>query len=164
MAQPSSPADARRELTLLEQQIRDNRIALGLPVPEQERLEKSRAGGAAPAAPPPADDAADHAMEPPVTPSAAAPAREYSPASGLTGREPSGTGARYSKSRPAQSDEDSCAPNCRYTKAICHAADRICGLARYLGEEDALRRCERAQSDCKEARKATRGEDCDDCG
>ena len=164
MAPPASPADARRELSLLEQQIRANRVALGLSVPERERPEKSAAGAA------PAEEPADHAPAAPRMPSPPpAPAARLAPDAeesvGVSGRTPGGTGGRYTGGRqPAQSDEDSCAPNCRYTKAICHAADRICGLARYLREADATRRCERARSDCKEARKATEGENCDDCG
>jgi len=150
MPPPSSPREARQQMDQLEQMIRDNRVALGLPAQEEVTIATGRAtGGAEPAAPrapgpPPA-------MAPPEP--ASADAAEEAPLA-RESRAPS-SGWRATRRH--------CAPGCRYTKAICQAAGRICGLARYLGDEDASRRCQRAERDCRDARRATASRDCDDC-
>lgn len=141
---PSSPAEARRELVELEASIHHNRLALGLPA----RAEADQAQGVASPGPSEASQA-----EPP-----AAPAAESPPPAPVAAE-------KVSRAEATSADEEAdCSPGCRYTRAICHAAERICTLARYLGEEDAHRRCRRAQQDCRDARQATRDASCDDCG
>jgi hypothetical protein len=139
-AAPSSPAQGRTELAELEGEIARNRVALGLPartdkteIAADQTEHLAAAGQAEPSAPPPA----------------AAPA----PAERVAQAKSSGGSAR----------EEACNVDpCRYTKAICDAAARICDIARYLGDGDARSRCGRAQQDCSDARRTT-GDRCPGC-
>lgn len=154
MPPPSSPGEARQQMDQLEQMIHDNRVALGLPAREEVEIAAGKAsGGAEPAAPRPAIPA------PEAPPTMAPP----SPASTDAADEPRAMESREPGSGWRRASRRHCAPGCRYTKAICQAAGRICGLARYLGDDDASRRCQRAERDCRDARRATASRDCDDC-
>ncbi len=138
-APPSSPRAARVELADLEKRIDNARASLGLPA----RAEKSAGEDGTPAAAEP-----DLAFEP------------DDPAPASTSEPPR---AR----RPADQEEDqervsACSDNCRLSRAICHAARRICSIAGYLGDQDAAGRCKQARRDCKEARQA-KSEDCSGC-
>jgi|GEM_PF-4954369 hypothetical protein len=50
---------------------------------------------------------------------------------------------------------------CRHVKAICRAAKRLCRLANYLADEDSLKRCQKANEGCRDARD-TQQRSCDD--
>ena len=136
---PSSPAEARAELDRLERKIGQARSSLGLPV----RTEKAAADGA------PAAGEPDLAFEPAAPPSPAPAAKP-----------------RVTESDPDQEESrqelNACSDNCRLSRAICHAARRICSIASYLGDADAASRCKRARRDCKDARQA-KPEDCSGC-
>lgn len=122
---PSSPEAARAEIDDLERLIAGGRRQLGLPGHDEGAAQ----GGAdvAPERVLPAEPA-----PPPPAAAAEAPARE---------------------STAATADE--AVDPCRHTRAICHAARRICQLADYLAEDDARQRCARAQQDCAAARQRT---------
>ena len=123
-----SVADPGSELAALEGEIARARHALGLPPRPRREVVGGREGAQ--------DGATSLKAEP--------PAREPGPSASVEAAE-SGEGAAGQK-----------APDlCRHTRAICHAARRICGLADYLGEADARGRCRRAQEDCTEARRHT---------
>ena len=130
---PASPVEARGELARLEQKIEGARKALGL-----SPRAKEIAGGE-------------------VTRAKSDPGLTFEP-------EP----APQSAARPEAASEtdgeprSACSDNCRLSRAICHAARRICSIAGYLGDEDAAGRCKRARQDCREARKA-KPEDCSGC-
>jgi len=151
MPPPQTPAEARQQMEQLERMIEDNRVALGLPARQEPEQTQARhaapaapsAGGAEAPRPESADDAVTYAPEP------CAPA----PAAKASAR----MEERHYEDRPT------CTPGCRYAKAICGAAERICNLARYLGEPDARHRCQRAQQDCRAARRATAAQACDEC-
>jgi hypothetical protein len=152
MPPPSSPTEARQQMEQLERMIRDNRVALGLPASRSGEVtatgEDAETGEQVQAG-------AKH-VEPAVRPALPSPPPAMAPP------EPP---ARMAESVSSGGrSEPTCAPGCRHTRAICEAAERICGLARYLGEDDAFRRCEQARRDCRDARHATAGRDCDDCG
>ena len=138
---PSSPAQGREELAQLEGEIATDRVALGLPPRAEEKTataaDQSAHGGAEAFAPAPS------ASPPPP----AAPAER----------------AAVNSAAGGAAKEDVCTVDpCRYTRAICAAATRICDIARYLGDEDARGRCGRAQQDCSEARRVTR-DNCPGC-
>ena len=132
-APPASPREARAELARLESQINSARATLGLP----QRAEKT-AGGDAESNPPDSLQFAPPDEAPQVM---ARPSSE--------------------EERDRQ-DQSACSDNCRISRAICHAARRICSITSYLGDQDAAGRCKRARRDCKEARQA-KPEDCSGC-
>jgi hypothetical protein len=163
---PSTKGEARMELAELDRQISERRAALGLgprlalaelaPPGGPQRATKSTAGGEAPAAP---AAPREEAIQP-------APAAKPSPPAAHESSD-----AVYATAVGSSEEDDEqerrlarCQQNksCRFTKAICHAAERICRLARFLSESDAQKRCLRAQRDCSDARKATAGT-CSDC-
>jgi hypothetical protein len=126
---PASPAAAQSELATLERQIDGARASLGLE-PRADRAEALKLGEQAtrPDRPP----APEPVLAPPARTSASELASDRAERDGC-GRDP-----------------------CRYTRAICEAASRICEIARYLQEADARGRCGRALQDCQQARRATR--------
>lgn len=132
---PSSPAEGRAELAELEQQIEASRAALGLP---------PRPAGA----------------RPPAEPS---PAAEKEAANEAAAAQDSAARAPSYSTESAGASGDGCGQGpCRFTRAICEAASRICDIARYLGDQEAQGRCSRAQQDCAEARRSTR-QSCPGC-
>ena len=143
MSPPSSPAEGRQQLEELEGRIARDRVALGLaPRAPRPAADAARQEGADTAA------GATHEAKPAPAPApaeepAAAPARVT--ASKSRGEEEDAMDARCSERGP-----------CRYTRAICSAAERICVIAAYLADDDARRRCARARQDCTEARETTR--------
>jgi hypothetical protein len=137
---PSSPAAGRAEVAQLEQQIAGARAALGLPARTESFREPAQTAGDEVSAPAPAPSSASPPAAPPAEP---ASERRVARATGEVA---------------AAKKQDACEVDpCRYARAICQAASRICDLARYLGDQDALDRCGRARQDCAEARRATRG-------
>ena len=134
-ARPESPRQARAELARLERQIDGARKSLGLPSRADET-----AGAPAPASKSTADPAP--VFEPP-------PARASRP-------------AVAADQEADQERMNNCSDNCRLSRAICHAARRICSIAGYLGDSDAAGRCKRARQDCRQAREA-KPEDCSGC-
>jgi hypothetical protein len=138
MRAPASPAEGQAQIASLEQQIERDRAALGLPHRPP---------------PPPLAEASDHrndlpAARPTVTP-AAAPPPAPSPMEPM---------AKAASASGSDRDEPTCSGRgpCRYTRAICEAAERICSVAGFLGDTDARQRCGRARQDCQDARQATR--------
>jgi hypothetical protein len=129
---PNSPGEARHEMAQLERQIVEGRVALGLPA--RSKAQVSDDGVA---------ESAGVAGEEAPRPVQAAPPPE-----------PASDSVECAK---REERDAPCDDSCRYTKAICHAAARICRLARFLEEEDARRRCRRAQQDCREAQRTTAG-------
>jgi hypothetical protein len=135
MRGPSSPAEGQAQMATLEQQIERDRAALGLPhrpPPAEPRDQRTVDLPSAPkpmAAPPP-PPREDHML----------------------------AKARVEASASAGEPEPTCTGHgpCRYTRAICAAADRICAIAGFLGDADARQRCGRARQDCQDARQATR--------
>lgn len=125
---PTSPEAARAELGDLELLIASGRRGLGLP----DRTEGA-AQGAAEATP---EGVMPAEPEPPPAPTAAP-----------------GDSAAARESTAAQTE--AATDPCRHTRAICHAAQRICELADYLAEDDARQRCARARQDCAAARQLT---------
>jgi hypothetical protein len=156
---PASRIEGQRELEELTVEIERNRVALGLP----ERREVGSAGEMPSEAlrPQPAD-AADQAAPSAPMPGQAAPSQapelESAPETNAKASAMEEPREGYAHQRAAEQ----CPEPCRYTKAICHAAGRICDIARYLDEEDARRRCDRARQDCSEAQRAT-AERCESC-
>jgi len=137
---PASPTSARQEIKELEQQIARRRAALGLP-PALQVEAKSPAPPAAGTASTPAEP--DRLSSPPAAPSPEMPAEEAT--------------------EEAASYRGPCSARCKISRAICNASRRICVIARYLGDADANRRCERARRDCRQSRQATQ-DDCAGCG
>ena len=131
-APPASPREARAELARLELQIDSARATLGLPAQA-----KKEAGG-------------DAESKPPVS-------LDFAPA-----ETPQAMARPPDAEEVDQQRQSACSDNCRLSRAICHAARRICTIAGYLGDEDAAGRCKRARQDCKEARQA-KSEDCSGC-
>lgn len=144
---PASRAAGQQELASLEQEIERDRSALRL----GPRLASS-----------PAEVDARPAEAP--APTATSPERA------LADRGPAPDAAEPAEAAPAKEDRseressvDACAAlPCRYTRAICTAADRICVLARYLDDQDSRDRCGRARQDCRQARLST-GQKCPGC-
>jgi hypothetical protein len=145
---PADPESARQELVALEQQIEQDRQALGLaPAPESAAPEQGqRPAGASAEARMPRPTQPPPAAEPP-------PSLQSDAATQEEAMEPMELKAR----------QEACSRPCRLAHAICKAAARICQLADFLGEEDARRRCGRAREDCEEAREAVRDRDCSGC-
>ena len=140
---PASPAQGRSELNQLEQRIERDLAALGL-ASQGQTAEAVRLGELA--ARPERLDRQPSAGQ--VTPSAPPPPTA-APADALAAKS-------EARERASAAAEDSCGRDpCRYTRAICDAASRICEIARYLEEPDARARCGRALQDCQQARKAT---------
>lgn len=139
-ALPSNPGEARAELTRLERRIARARLSLGLPA----RKETIATGK---------DE-----------PRPAAPARLPAPAAPPADAEQSVAGVPQQAEQPTSEAEKSsaCSDNCRISRAICHAARRICSIAAYLGDDDAAGRCKRARKDCKDARQA-KPDSCSGC-
>jgi hypothetical protein len=126
---PASTAEGRAELARLEQQSAAGRAALGLP-PRPARAE------------PPAE---------------ASPALKKEAADEAVSEQDSAANAPALSGESGGAAGESCSQDpCRYTRAICEAASRICDIARYLGDEEAKGRCSRARQDCAEARRSTR--------
>lgn len=135
---PNTPGEAKHELAQLERQIVEGRVALGLPARSKAQVLEDTGS---------AENAGSAGPDEAPRPAQAAPAEPVSESVECAKRE----------ERDAPCDD-----SCRYTKAICHAAARICRLARFLEEEDARRRCRRAQQDCREAQRTTAGS-CSGC-
>ncbi len=156
---PSSSAEGQQEIADLEQQIARGRVALGLGarenLGEQDRSPALRSAASAPrAAAPPAPAA------PVMAPSAPASEGVMDTSSSDSPRQESD--ASEVQSKTSSEEQEVCPGPCRFTRAICQAAGRICRIAEYLGESDAHQRCQRAQQDCAEARSATLNS-CPDC-
>jgi len=131
-AAPSSPWEGRREISDLERQIEQGRVALGMPARQQPTR-----------TPPESAGSEGHALD-------AAPEAKPAP--------PPAPSVEAAEPVVRAKKDDHCGVgSCRYTRAICAAASRICGIARYLDDEDARSRCARAEQDCQDARKVTRG-------
>ena len=133
---PASPTSARQEIKELEQQNARRRAALGLPSLLQPVEAESPAPPAAGAASTPAE-----------------PDRVSSPAPEMPAEEATEEAASY---------RGPCSARCKISRAICSASRRICVIARYLGDADAIRRCQRARRDCRQSRRATE-DDCSGC-
>jgi hypothetical protein len=142
---PATAADGQREIEELSREIERNRAALGLLPRLQEPAERR-----APEAPSSGGTRLDVPRAPALAPAPVAAEARVS--------------ATDKKKRDVdeESREGRCKGPCRYTRAICSAADRICALSRFLADDDSRRRCDRARRDCQEARQVTR-DSCPGC-
>jgi hypothetical protein len=52
-------------------------------------------------------------------------------------------------------DPAACPDRCRVASSICDASSRICVIARDIGDEQTLSRCDRAEALCREAHEVT---------
>ncbi len=156
---PDDPGRARVQLSELERRIRRHRLALRLPSRASNEGDDSvsSAGGAvAPAARPPAPQPTKAPMRARTTDAAPPIARKSAP-SPPSHSAPDSVAAGRRASKQSYSRSPRCPMPCRHTRAICHAAGRICRVAQFLADSDSRHRCERARKDCRQAREATAG-------
>lgn len=156
-AAPVSPASdldpvrAARELTRLSARVDRLRARLGLPPPVASALPPSSAPESAPpeSAPPPMSAESSRAAPPPSAPP---PLVDSSPSA--SPRSPPPAAPVPAAAMPTATERPSRpSSRCRKIAAaaaeICHAGERICVLARQLGEDDT--RCAATREDCRRA-------------
>lgn len=151
---PRDRSEARRQLFYYATRIAEQRRLLGLSSQEPERRSAKAAAdasGAGLAVAPRPVSPSPTAAEPPSAPARAPMARPARRA-----RSEAVSKRSYSADDAGYQRGPTCPRPCRRTRAICNAARRICGLADYLGDDDARQRCEQARKDCREARDLTR--------